>query len=194
MFFLNHFFHRTAPAEVENVFDEAGIDTTVPATNNTAPPLTQTAHAITLNPAIEAEASTENVESQREPDSVSKKDEKSMTPARRWAAIRYAAYTLVASAALISSMRYSFHFKITNRQRELMSFRQWKFTVRSIINMSSIYLHMHKTVECLIWNVTDKRKHRDWFIWHYIKTLPNSETAPFKMETDIRQRKILTVF
>ena len=123
MFFLNHFFHRTAPAEVENVFDEAGIDTTVPATNNTAPSLTQTAHAITLNPAIEAEASTENVESQREPDSVSKKDEKSMTPARRWAAIRYAEYTLVASA-LISSMRYSFHFKITNRQREFMPLRQ----------------------------------------------------------------------
>ena len=55
-------------------------------------------------------------------------------------------------------MRYSYHFKITNRQREPLPFRQWEFTVRSIINMSSIYLHIHKTVECLTWNVTDKRK------------------------------------
>ena len=78
-------YYRTAPAEVENVFDDAGLDTTT-----VARPVPQTTLAITLNPAIEAETSAEHIELQLEPDSVSKKDEKSMTPARRWAAIRYA--------------------------------------------------------------------------------------------------------
>ena len=76
MFLFKYYY--LAPAEVENVFDES---TTV-GPQNTA--------NHTLNPAIEPDQTTteDHTENQREPDSVSKKDEKSMTPARRWAAIR----------------------------------------------------------------------------------------------------------
>ena len=76
--FLSQYYYL-APAEVENVFDES---TGLNGPQNTA--------NLTLNPAIEPDQTTteDHTENQREPDSVSKKDEKSMTPARRWAAIR----------------------------------------------------------------------------------------------------------
>ena len=74
----------TAPADIENVnvFDEptsSAFNDSQGAVRNV--PL--------LNPAIRVPDTGEPQDKAApEPDSVSKKDEKSMTPARRWAAIR----------------------------------------------------------------------------------------------------------